>query len=126
MDTTMTMISLGGGLALLAVLAGGLTLGFERLLPGWSRKRRKFWAAAVAVMAPMSLVFAAYIRANSMVDAAPFVIGLFTLTAITLFLGLVVCLPAAWFVDKRLGEVRPVAVEFDDEPELVRVENRIG
>ncbi len=125
MEFLETLVSLSGGVALLAALAGGLTLVFERLLPHWSRKRRKLWAAAAAVIAPMAFVFVAYVRDNGPVDTAPFVIGLFALTAITLFLGLLICLPAAWFVDRRLGEARPFALERDDEPELMPVDRRI-
>jgi len=123
MDSIVTMISLGGGLAVLAALAGGLTLGFERLLPRWSRKKRVFWAAAVAVLAPMAVVFGAYVRDNALVDTAPFIIGLFVLTAITLVVGLIVCLPAAWFVDRRLGEVRPVRTRLDDDRELLPLDS---
>jgi|GEM_PF-2286657 len=117
MDNIVTMMSVGGGLAVLAALAGGLTLGFERLLPRWSRKKRVFWAAAVAVLAPMAVVFGAYVRDNSVVDTAPFIIGLFVLTAITLVLGLIVCLPAAWFVDRRMGEVRPIRARVENDAE---------
>lgn len=117
MDSLVKLISIAGGLALLAGLAGGLTLGFERLLPRWSRKRRVFWAAAVAAVSPMVVVFGAYVRDNSLVDTAPFLIGLFVLTAITLALGLIICLPAAWFVDKRLGEARPVVAPVEDSIE---------
>lgn len=106
METALVVfLSVLGTIVLFAGLAGGMALGLQLFAPRWSRNKRIGWATGLTVLTPMMLAFAGFF-----LDAAEYspdgldelVTGTLGLIAVTVILGVGLCLPSAWYVTSRL------------------------
>ncbi len=112
----MDWIYIAGGLLVLAAVSAGLALGLHLIAPRWSPARRALTAAAVAVLAPMSLAFAGFFFGAELSDRGDFALGLLALVIVTLMLLAVIGLPPAWFATARLDRSKRGGDATGEEP----------
>lgn len=116
------------GLALVMALSAGLGLGLHLLAPAWSLRRRAIAAASIASGLPMSIAFVGFLtEAGSMLEegGSDFALGLLALVVTTVFLAVVFCLPASWWVSTKLAGdgAHPAIEDQSDEPDLLAAPN---
>lgn len=125
MDLVLTLLI---GTGLVVALSAGLGLGLHLLAPGWSLRKRAIAAAAIASGLPMSIAFVGVLsEAGSLLeeDGSGLMLALLALTLTTIFLAAVFCLPASWWVSRKLaGDGAPQAIEdHSDEADLLPAAN---
>lgn len=109
-------------------LSAGLGLGLHLVASRWSLRKRAIVAACIASGLPMSIAFGGFLTdTGSLLEGggSDFALGLLALILTTLILAAVFCLPAAWWVSRKLaGEsARPAVRDQSEEPELLAAPN---